>query len=117
MAVGPLVGVEGDWKLGCGFSVYANASFAILYGNFRVHFDQSQEFVDGGEYCEIKRRLHACQGVVDAGLGIRWETCVCKTNVWFQLGLEHHRYFNQNRFGNYGDLCLDGGNLSAGFAF
>jgi hypothetical protein len=117
MGVGPLIGIEGDWKLGCGFSLYANASFAVLYGNFRVHFNQSEKFIDGGDFCNIKRRLHACQAVVDAGLGIRWETCICENIVWFQLGLEHHRYFNQNRFGDYGDLCLDGGNFSAGFAF
>jgi len=117
LGIGPLIGVEGDWKLGCGFSLYANASFAVLYGNFRVHFNQAEEFVDGGDFCHIKRKLNACQAVVDAGFGIRWETCFCDNIVWLQLGLEHHRYFNQNRFGDYGDLCLDGANFSAGFAF
>ncbi|MFI0435761.1 MAG: Lpg1974 family pore-forming outer membrane protein [Parachlamydiaceae bacterium] len=117
MGVGPLIGVEGDWRLGCGFSLYANASVAVLYGNFRLHFHQSEEFTDGADLCEIKRKTQACQAVADLGLGIRWETCVCQSLVWLQLGLEHHRYFNQNRFGDYGDLCLDGANFSAGFAF
>ena len=117
MGVGPLIGVNGDWKLGCGFSIYANASVAVLYGNFRMHFNQSEQFVDGADSCEIKRKTQACQAVADLGFGVAWETCICEKIVWLQLGLEHHRYFNQNRFGEYGDLCLDGVNLGAGFAF
>lgn len=117
LGIGPLIGVEADLNLGCGFSFYANASFAVLYGNFHVRFKDFEEFGDVATYCNVKHNSHACQSVVDAGLGIRWETCYCKSIVWLQLGLEHHRYFNQNRFGHYGDLCLDGGNFSAGFAF
>ncbi|WP_068468856.1 Lpg1974 family pore-forming outer membrane protein [Candidatus Protochlamydia phocaeensis] len=115
--LGPLVGVELDWNLGCGLSLYANASVAFLYGHFHVRLNESDEFVDGADFCNVKRNMCACQTVLDAGLGVRWQTCFCGSIVWLQLGLEHHSYFNQNRFGDYGDLCLDGANFSAGFAF
>lgn len=117
LGTGPLIGIEGDWNLGCGFSLYANASFAVLYGHFHVRLKESEEFVDGANFSHIKRNPHACQAVVDAGLGVRWQTSFCGNIVWLQLGLEHHRYFNQNRMGEYGDLCLDGANFSAGIAY
>lgn len=117
LGIGPLIGIEADWKLGCGFSLYANASLATLYGHFHVHLNESNEFSNGADFYHVRRSLHACQAVIDAGLGIRWQTHVCNNLVWLQLGLEHHRYFNQNRFGDYGDLCLDGANFSAGMAF
>lgn len=118
LGLGPLLGVEADWNLGCGFSLYANTSFAILYGNFHVSFDETEDFLDARNVRSTKSRLHACQAVFDIGCGIRWQTrCFCNNLAWIQLGLEHHRYFNQNRLGNYGDLCLDGLNLSAGIAF
>jgi hypothetical protein len=115
--IGPLIGIEADWKFGRGFSLYANASVAVLYGDFRVRFNEESEFIDGADFTKIKRNLEGCQAVVDAGLGIRWQTNFFSKIVWLQLGLEHHRYFNQNRLGSYGDLCLDGANFSAGFAF
>lgn len=118
LGIGPLIGVEADWNLGCGFSLYANASVAVLYGNFHIRSNEANYFGDGADFCEEKRHSCACQAVVDAGLGIRWQTvCFCDNIVWLQLGLEHHRYFNQNRFGHYGDLCLDGGNFSVGITY
>lgn len=115
--IGPLIGVEADWNLGCGLSLYANASVAFLYGHFHVRLNESDEFIDGANFCKIHRNLYACQTVLDAELGIRWQTCVYGGIVWLQLGLEHHSYFNQNRFGDYGNLCLAGANFSAGIAF
>jgi hypothetical protein len=117
LGIGPLIGIEADWNLGCGFSLYANASVAALYGYFHVRLNESNEFFDGADYWNVKWNLSACEAVVDVGLGVRWHTYLCGSLVWLQLGLEHHRYFNQNRFGDYGDLCLDGANFSAGIAF
>jgi hypothetical protein len=117
LGIGPLIGIEGEWDLSCGFSLYANAAVAVLYGHFHVRSKESDIFEDGAEFCSERRRLEACQTVVDAGLGVRWLTCLCGYTAWLQLGLEHHSYFNQNRFGDYGDLSLDGANFSAGIAF
>lgn len=115
--IGPLIGVEADWNIGCGFSLYGNAAVGILYGDFHIRSNEFDGFLGAANYCNVRRNLCACQGFVDAGLGVRWETCFCENIVWLQLGLEHHSYFNQNRFGGYGDLCLDGANFSAGIAF
>lgn len=117
LGIGPLIGLEADWSLGCNLSLYANASVAFLYGHFHVRSKESDQFVDGADFCQERRKLSACQTVLDAGVGIRWQTCLCGNRAWLQLGLEHHSYFNQNRFGTYGDLCLDGANFSVGIEF
>jgi hypothetical protein len=116
--IGPLIGVEADWNLGCGVSVYANAAVGGLYGRFHLHLKQSDEFLGGADCCDVTQHSHSCHGVFDAGLGVRWATCLCNDmELLVQLGLEHHTYFNQNQFGNYGDLCLGGLTLGAGLSF
>ena len=106
---GPLVGLEGDWSLGCGFSLYGTLSAAILYGTFHVNSNQTDEFTTGININHLRKNIEACQPVVDAGFGLRWKTCFCKDRLLImQLGLEEHRYFNHNQIGSYGDLSLDG---------
>ncbi len=116
--IGPLLGVEGDWGLGCGFSLYASASLSWLYGHFNIKqctFDESTIFINSSR---INKHLDANLAATDATVGIRWETCFClNTQLILQVGLEHHRYFDYNRFGHYGDLSFDGVNFSAGLVF
>lgn len=111
--VGPLVGLEADWSLGCGFSLYGNLSTAVLYGTFRVSSNQTEAIDTGFNINHLDKHLEACQPVVDAGFGVRWTTCFCEDGLLtLQLGLEQHRYFNQNQFCSYGDLGLDGASLA-----
>jgi hypothetical protein len=116
--VGPLMGLEGDWKIGCGFSLYANAAVSWLYGNFHLKFKDSEKFRYTHNYCEITKHLNAVQTVADAGLGVRWVKCLCDNKeLIFQLGLEHHSYFDFNRMGDRGDLSFDGLNFLVGLNF
>lgn len=116
--IGPLFGVEGDWRLGCGISLYGNISIAALYGTYHVRADQNEVFTGVTNIDHLRRKTQACQAVVDAGFGIRWTTCLCGDNdLTVQLGVETHRYFNHNQFCGYGDLSLDGVTLGLGFGF
>lgn len=116
--VGPMFGVEGDWRLGCGFSLYGNISIAALYGNFHVSSNQNEVSGTTTNINLLKNRTQATQAVVDAKLGIRWATCLCNDNyLSVQLGVETHRYFNHNQFCGYGDLSLDGGTLAVAVTF
>ena len=115
---GPLFGIEGDWGFGCGFSLYGNISVAVLYGKFHEKSHQTEKFTDGINVDHLKKHIQACQPVVDAGFGVRWKTCVCNDKLLVvQLGLEQHRYFNQNQFCGYGDLSLNGVSLGAGIEY
>lgn len=116
--IGPLLGLGLDWEIGCNFSLYVKASAAWLYGNFHVKTFESTELVHARNVCKLRKHLDANIAAGDAEIGLRWETCFCKTKRFFlQLGLEHHRYFNFNRIGCYGDLSFDGANVGLGIGF
>ena len=116
--LGPLLGIEADWNIGCGFQLYANASTSWLYGKFHVRLNEVDNFEYLDNFCHISKNLDANLANFDAGLGVRWETCFCgDIQLMLQLGFEHHQYFNYNRIGDYGDLCFDGVNFSAGIEF
>jgi hypothetical protein len=118
VGIGPLLGLEADWDIGCGFSVYASASISWLYGKYHVKLEEFEQTFDASNCCIQRKNLDGSPAVGDATLGVRWETCVCDdTRFFMQFGLEHHRYFDFNRIGCYGDLSFDGVNLSAGFVY
>lgn len=117
--VGPLIGLEADWNIGCNFSLYASADVSWLYGNFHVRLAEADVFLDAANFSKIKKHLNASLAGADAAIGVRWQTCICKnTQLFLQLGLEHHRYFDYNRIGDCcGDLSFDGVNFSAAVKF
>lgn len=116
--IGPIIGLEGDFNILCGFSFYAGASISCLYGTFDVLLSDCSQSINMIDSFRIKKNLDASLAVGDASLGIRWKNCFCNNmKLILQLGLEHHRYFDYNRIGNYGDLSFDGVNFSVGLEF
>lgn len=116
--IGPVLGVWADFNVWCDFSVYANGSISWLYGDFNIRLNEFDETVDTVDSCSVKRNPDGSLAAADIGVGIRWERCFCSDKrLILQLGLEHHRYFDYNRFDCYGDLSFDGLNFSAGFEF
>jgi hypothetical protein len=115
--MGPVAGVELSWDLGWGFSVSARGSVAGLYGYFRVKSNELDEIPGVIDLTHVRKYLETIQAIVDAELCISWHTCFWGCNLRLQVGYEHHGYFNQNHFLDYGDLHLDGANFSATLAF
>ncbi len=116
---GPLIGLGADFDIGCGFSFYANGSVAFLYGKFAIRNSEFSETIDTFSCCRLKKHLDANFAAADAGIGIRWQKCLCDNmRLILQLGLEHHRYFDFNRLGGCcGDLSFDGMNLTAAITY
>jgi hypothetical protein len=115
---GPLFGLEGNWDMGCGFSLYGNVSGSVLFGKFRVRTNSAEVFDTGINRNHLRKNNQACQPVVDIGFGVRWMTSFCNDMILvLQLGLEEHRYFNHNQLCSYGDLSLDGGSFTVGIEF
>lgn len=116
--VGPLVGLEGIWNLGCGFGLYACGDVGVLYGEIKTKFDESEVFDTGSSFTRLSNHQRIPQYFAEAGFGIRWRSSFCGCmQLILQLGLEHHSFFNQNHLCSYGDLSLDGGNFSATLEF
>jgi hypothetical protein len=120
--VGPLLGVELGWSFGCGWSAFGYAAVSSLYGHFDIRSHGFSTFLGGTTLCDEHCRQHSNQIATDFAVGIRWKqivkSCYCHdVEILYQFALEQHRYYNQNRIGDYGDLCLDGFSFSAGFAY
>lgn len=119
--VGPIVGLQGDWDIGCGFSIYGTAAAALLYGKYKIHFDDSDVFtapINRQVFGTIDRHTHGFDCNIDLALGVQWQTEICECyQLNFKLGFEHHQYFNHSHLGvTRGDLTFDGGIFSVGLA-
>lgn len=116
--IGPLVGIEADVKIACGFSLYVNGAVSWLYGRNNARLTNSTATIDVVDFCRIKNRINSTLLAADASFGVRWQTCFCKNKQFYvQLGYEHHRYFDYNQIGKCGDLSFDGVQLGLGIGF
>lgn len=115
---GPVFGFEGAFDLGRGFSVYGNLAGNILYGQFKVHFNDSDLFTVHVNNSITTSKNSGILTGYDLGLGMRYIVgCASEMPVTLQLGLEQHSYCDYNQLGGNGDLNLYGFNLSANVQF
>ncbi|MDP1834709.1 MAG: Lpg1974 family pore-forming outer membrane protein [Chlamydiales bacterium] len=70
--IGPLLGLEANWDIGCGFRLFASGSLSWLYGNFDVTLKESGTTVDTVTSCNVTKHLDASVNSVDAAIGVRW---------------------------------------------
>lgn len=115
--VGPVLGFQGDYNIGCGVGLYGTAAASILYGRFRVNMDD-ETLLGTRVLTQINtanaRHLHSFDPNVDLALGLFWKTDLLEcAQLNMKLGFEHHEYFNQNHFSVFrGDMSFTGGIFS-----
>lgn len=80
--LGPRIGVDSIWHLGCGFKLYGNFSSSLLYQYFKTSFKQDN-------YLEIAKLLD-----INAKDKIGYAT----PNIDICLGLGYGRYCNQSKW-------------------
>jgi Legionella pneumophila major outer membrane protein precursor len=113
--VGPKFGIDTDWILGYGFSIYGDAGISLIWGEFDIEseatFTLCAEFnattttdltfatnVNQPSCYRLKDEFHSTKAITDLALGIQWKTSMWKrTALLLQLGWEHHLFFNQNQ--------------------
>ena len=128
-------GVNTDWGLGGGVSIYGNAAISILYGFFSVSKQESLELTSGAAFNNITNLsdfYHVSRAITDLQLGLRYDYMFCDDRYHFgiQAGWEHHMFFGQNQFilnvddvahgvtvANQGDLTMQGWTLNVRFDF
>lgn len=116
--VGPLLGIEADWQIGCGLSLYGRLDFVTYYGNVKGSNFDTDTFTSTVSVCNGSK--HGCFNSVgtDLALGVRWEkcmTCSCyDMNFMVNLCLEQHRIYDFSDLGSDGTLSLDGAVIGAG---
>jgi hypothetical protein len=142
--IGPRIGINTQWALGCGFSLYGDGALSLLYGRFKIsqeEFIGPEELVNpaSNTVINIQDNYHVTKAVTDMTLGVRWETGFRDSGCHFTLsaGWENHIFFNQNQLKRFwtidnatatgtgwtqftndnGDLTTQGFTLSARFDF
>jgi len=127
--VGVRPGLNTQWGLGCGFSLYGNTALSLLYGFFEL--DQDQYSVTTADVTSSNianaHSLRVGRAIAEVQLGVRFERMLAKDHLHFsiQAGWENLMFFGQNQFdrfvssaapgvfvSNQGDLTLQGYTLS-----
>lgn len=119
--VGPQLGLEANWYLGCSFSIYGSFDVVTYYGKVKGQNSDTDLFPSTVNTIIVsnstKRRCFSNIGT-DGAIGIRWDTAWhgCNYDVLFMLkaGLEQHRIYDFSNLGSDGTLSLDGANFGAG---
>lgn len=95
-------GLNTQWGLGSGFSIYGNAAAALLHGHF--HISQQESLVNVGtrekqNRLKLNNRFRAGRATTDIALGLRWDHMFegDRFHLGVQLGWEHHMFFGQNQ--------------------
>jgi hypothetical protein len=129
-------GLDTQWGLGCGWSIFGDLTAGIVYGFHRLGFkdtDTPNQLTDtSGVYANVSERLRVSHAILDLMLGLRYDAMFnCdRFHLGLQIGWEHHAYINQNQFpvfvnaialgtnvANQGDLTLQGWTLGARIDF
>ncbi|SRR5581483_6139321 len=124
-------GLDTQWGLGCGWSIFGDITGSILYG-FHHITDSTQDRPSHFKFVNMKDRFRVSHPIFDLEMGLRWDNMFCddRYHLGLQVGWEHHIYFSQNQFpfftddvslgsyvANQGDLTLQGWTFSARFDF
>ncbi|GAB4187601.1 MAG: hypothetical protein Tsb0015_06510 [Simkaniaceae bacterium] len=122
-------GVNSSWLLGCNLSLFGNAAFSTIWGQFDVVRRQKQKAITppGSDLLSLDmyNRFHTNKAVLELAAGIRYDIPLyCKRyNLRFQAGWEQQHWFSQNQFirlleeSAHGDLVLHGLTLEGRFDF
>lgn len=125
LGTGILAGLNTNWILGRGWSLYAGGSFALAWGEFYVHQSEKSD-VGVEKRLSFKKIFNDTAPIIDLALGLSWSW------KWLEMHLafEEHYFFSQNQLvrfispnsaGAYvshlGDLSLFGGVFGASFRF
>lgn len=120
--LGPELGLEGNWYLGKGFSLYASFDVVTYYGRFKGEYFDTDTFTVtiSGNNSHVERSFNNIG--TDGAVGIRWDKAwpVCsEALLMLKAGLEQHRIYDFSNLGKDGTLSLDGAvfGISAGYRY
>lgn len=116
--IGPELGFEADWKLGCNFSLYGSFAVVTYYGHVTGKNFDTDTFTTTVSVCNGHKK-HCFNNIgTDIALGIRWDKsldCFCGClDFTLRLGVEQHRIYDFSELGADGTLSLDGGVFAIG---
>ncbi|HSX03963.1 MAG TPA: Lpg1974 family pore-forming outer membrane protein [Rhabdochlamydiaceae bacterium] len=133
--IGLRFGLETQWGIACGWSLFGDASASLMYGYFNINHTESDVLVSGlvnNPLYRFNNFYHVERFITDFMAGVRYDYMFCceRYHLGFQLAWEHHMFFGQNQFpkfpasqfpglfvANQGDLSLQGFSMQVRFDF
>lgn len=105
-------GLDTVWHLGCGWGLYGDLAFNILYGKFTFDHDETNRAAGAqpetshqldyrkAKVADAEYSFRASRAIFDLGFGLQWAGmfCDCKYGFLVSLGWEHHLFMDQNQF-------------------
>lgn len=141
--IGLEAGLDTQWGLGGGWSIFGNMTAAIIYGFHHLEFEDEDTpgranisnlatSLPNGKFIDLDNHYRVSHPILDLQMGLRWDNMFSddRVHLGIQVGWEHHIYFSQNQLPNFsddfnlgkfvvnqGDLTLQGWTFSARLDF
>lgn len=102
--VGVRAGLDTDWYVGHGFSLFGNAAISIVYGRFSIEQDEHRRATQSPfskfPVLTTEENFHSSKAMTDLELGFEWTTMFneCRYGFTIAAAWEQHMFFNQNQF-------------------
>lgn len=101
--LGPKAGLNTEWGLGYGFSLFANSGASLLLGHFHITEQDTYKNVGTRETANLLKldtRFRAPRAIADLSAGLQWAHCFtcAPLHLLIKLGWEHHTFFGQNNW-------------------
>lgn len=102
--MGPRAGLDAQWGMGCGWSLYSDFAASLLLGHFSIYESQEPAIAFGGSPVvgsseTFEEKYRAMRAAFDLEIGIRYQQLFCcdQYGLMVQLGWEQHLFVNQNQ--------------------
>lgn len=118
--VGPELGVEADWYMGCKWSMYGSFDVVLYYGHANTRIHNTDTFTSTVSVSNGRNRRSFNAIGTDASFGIRWDqawSVASEVLLTIKLGVEQHRIYDFSNLGTDGTLSLDGANLALSIGY
>lgn len=92
--IGPEFGVDMEWSLARGISLFCDSGVAVLFGNTKT---TDTTFRGSTEKAQARENHETMYPAVRATLGLKFEECFCENThyVYVKIGLDTNYYWNQ----------------------
>lgn len=101
--IGVRAGIDTQWLLGNGWSLFGNAAYSLIYGRFNIgqceYVREALAPFDRIDILETEDHYRSTKAATDLALGVQYSTMFndCKNSFQLSLAWEHHLFFNQNQ--------------------
>ena len=96
-------GLDTQWGLGSGWSLFGDLTGAIIYGFHKTRFNDTDS--PGSTHDNVSNTYRISHPILDLQMGLRWDNMFGDDSyhLGVQVAWEHHVYFSQNQLPNFGD--------------